>query len=50
MLDSSTGNLVQCMEVRLAPEQEARLAAVAASTGHSTDELVREAIELREQE
>ena len=38
------------MEIRLPPEQEAHLAAIAASTGRSTDELVQEAIELWEQE
>jgi predicted DNA-binding protein len=38
------------MEIRLPPEKEARLAAIAASTGRSTDELVREAIELWEEE
>ena len=38
------------MEIRLPPEQEAHLAAIAASTGRSTDELVQEAIQLWEQE
>jgi predicted DNA-binding protein len=38
------------MEIRLPSEQEARLAAIAASTGRSTDELVQEAIELWEKE
>jgi predicted DNA-binding protein len=38
------------MEIRLDPNQEARLTAIAASTGRTTDELVREAIELWEQE
>src|ERR1700730_4062314 len=38
------------MEIRLSPEQEAHLAAIAASTGRSTDELVQEAIQLWEQE
>jgi Arc/MetJ-type ribon-helix-helix transcriptional regulator len=38
------------MEIRLRPEQEAHLAAIAASTGRSTDEVVQEAIELWEQE
>ena len=37
------------MEIRLPPEQEAHLAAIAASTGRSTDELVQEAIQLWEQ-
>jgi Arc/MetJ-type ribon-helix-helix transcriptional regulator len=38
------------MEIRLPPEQEAHLAAIAASTGRSMDELVQEAIQLWEQE
>src|ERR1700730_10996108 len=38
------------MEIRLPPEQKAHLAAIAASTGRSTDELVQEAIQLWEQE
>ena len=38
------------MEIRLPPEQEAHLTAIAASTGRSTDELVQEAIELWERE
>jgi len=38
------------MEIHLPPEQEAYLAAIAASTGRSTDELVQEAIQLWEQE
>jgi predicted DNA-binding protein len=38
------------MEIRLDPNQEVRLTAMAASTGRTTDELVREAIELWEQE
>ena len=38
------------MEIRLPPEQETHLAAIAASTGRSTDELVQEAIQLWEQE
>jgi Arc/MetJ-type ribon-helix-helix transcriptional regulator len=38
------------MEIRLPPEQEAHLEAIAASTGRSTDELVQEAIELWEEE
>jgi predicted transcriptional regulator len=36
------------MEIRLSPDQEAYLAALAASVGRSTDELVREALELWE--
>ena len=32
------------MEIRLPPDQEARLAALAASTGRSTGEMVEEAI------
>jgi Arc/MetJ-type ribon-helix-helix transcriptional regulator len=38
------------MEIRLSPEQEAHLAAIAASTGRSMDELVQEAIQLWQQE
>jgi hypothetical protein len=38
------------MEIHLPPEQEAYLAAIAASTGRSTDELVQEAIQLWERE
>jgi len=38
------------MEIRLPPEQETHLTAIAASTGRSTDELVQEAIELWERE
>jgi predicted DNA-binding protein len=38
------------MEIRLPPEQEAHLVAIAASTGRSTDELVQEAIELWQNE
>ena len=38
------------MEIRLPPEQEAHLAAIAASTGRSTDELVQEAIEVWQRE
>ena len=38
------------MEIRLPPEQEAHLTAIAASTGRSTDELVQEAIELWERD
>jgi Arc/MetJ-type ribon-helix-helix transcriptional regulator len=38
------------MEIRLPPEQEAHLEAIAASTGRSTGELVQEAIELWEEE
>jgi len=34
------------MEVRLPPEQEADLAALAESTGRSTEEVVREAVAL----
>jgi hypothetical protein len=34
------------MEIRLPPDQEASLAAVAASTGRSTDELLQEAVAL----
>jgi len=41
-LGSADGNLP--------PEQEAHLAAIAASTGRSTDELIQEAIELWQQE
>ena len=37
------------MEIRLPPDQEAHLAAVAASTGRSTDELVQEAVALWEE-
>jgi len=37
------------MEIRLPPDAEAHLAALAASTGHSTDELVQEALALWEQ-
>ena len=36
------------MEIRLPPDQEARLAALAASAGRSTGELVEEAIALWE--
>lgn len=32
------------MEIRLSPDQEARLAALAASAGRSADELVRDAL------
>jgi predicted transcriptional regulator len=32
------------MEIRLSPDQEAHLAALAASSGRSTDEMAREAI------
>jgi predicted DNA-binding protein len=38
------------MEIRLSPDREARLAAIAASSGRSTDELVDEAVERWEQE
>lgn len=34
------------MEIRLSPDQEARLAALAASAGRSQDEVVREALAL----
>jgi hypothetical protein len=37
------------MEIRLLPDQEAHLAAVAASTGRTTDELVQEAVALWEE-
>jgi predicted transcriptional regulator len=37
------------MKIRLLPEQEARLAAVAARTGRSTEELVQEAVALWEE-
>jgi hypothetical protein len=37
------------MEVRLPPDQEAYLAAMAAITGRSTDELVQEAVALWEE-
>ena len=37
------------MEIQLPPEQEAHLAAVAADTGRSTDELVQEAVALWEE-
>jgi predicted transcriptional regulator len=37
------------MEIRLSPDQEAYLAAMAAITGRSTDELVREAVTLWEE-
>ncbi len=36
------------MEIRLSPDQEAHLAALAASTGRSADELVQEALALWE--
>lgn len=36
------------MEVRLSPEQEERLAAIAGDTGRTTDELVRAAVALWE--
>jgi hypothetical protein len=37
------------MEIHLAPEQEAHLAALAASAGRSPDEIVREAVALWEE-
>jgi predicted DNA-binding protein len=38
------------MEIRLSPEQEARLAAISADTGRSTDDLVRDAVALWEEQ
>lgn len=38
------------MEIRLPPDQEAYLAAIAASTGRSADELVQEALSLWEEQ
>jgi predicted DNA-binding protein len=38
------------MEIRLPPEKEAHLAALAASTGRSTDEPVQGAIEIPEEQ
>ena len=37
------------MEIRLSPDQEARLAALAASAGRSADEIVQEAVALWEE-
>jgi predicted DNA-binding protein len=50
-LDTSPTNAsLNDMEIRLPPEQEAHLAAIAATTGRSTEELVQEALELWEQQ
>jgi len=44
-LDSATVNAtLDYMEIHLSPDQEARLAALAASAGRRADELVREAL------
>ena len=45
MIDTSPGDAtLDRMEIRLAPDQEARLAALAASAGRSAAELVQEAL------
>ena len=38
------------MEIRLSPDQEAHIAALAANNGRSTDELVQEAVALWEEQ
>jgi hypothetical protein len=50
-LDSSTVNAtLDHMEIHLAPDQEAHLAALAARAGRSTDELVQEAVAMWEEQ